>query len=52
LEAGQEGRAPGFVAQCRPLTEAREAFPWLAAGSVIIQQQALKDHAQAIVPTP
>jgi putative transposase len=30
------------------LTEAREAFPWLAAGSVIVQQQALKDHAQAM----
>jgi putative transposase len=40
--------APGFVAQCRQLTEAREAFPWLAAGSVIVQQQALKDHAQAM----
>jgi IS605 OrfB family transposase len=40
--------APGFVAQCRQLTEAREAFPWLAAGSVIVEQQALKDHAQAM----
>jgi putative transposase len=26
--------APGFVEQCRQLTEARAAFPWLAEGSV------------------
>ena len=38
--------APGFATQCRQLSEARAAFPWLAAGSVIIQQQALRDfHA-------
>ena len=38
--------APGFVEQCRQLTEARLAFPWLAEGSVIVQQQALRDfHA-------
>jgi putative transposase len=38
--------APGFVEQCRQLTEARAAFPWLAKGSVIVQQQALRDfHA-------
>jgi putative transposase len=43
----QPGRpAPGFVEQCRQLTEARAANPWLAAGSVIVQQQALRDfHA-------
>jgi putative transposase len=43
----QPGRpAPGFVEQCRQLTEARATFPWLAAGSVIVQQQALRDfHA-------
>ena len=40
--------APGFAEQCRQLTEAREAFAWLAAGSVVVQQQALKDHAQAM----
>jgi putative transposase len=30
----QRGRrsAPGFAEQCRQLTEARTAFPWLAAG--------------------
>jgi putative transposase len=39
-------RAPGYVEQCRQLSEARDAFPWLAAGSVIVQQQALRDfHA-------
>jgi putative transposase len=39
-------RAPGFAEQCRQLTEARAAHPWLAAGSVIVQQQALRDfHA-------
>jgi putative transposase len=43
----QPGRpAPGFAEQCRQLTEARAAYPWLATGSVIIQQQALRDfHA-------
>jgi putative transposase len=40
--------APGFAARCRQLTEAREAFEWLRGGSVIVQQQALKDHAQAM----
>ncbi|SDH82117.1 Transposase [Actinokineospora alba] len=45
----QPGRkaAPGYTEQCRQLTEARAANSWLAAGSVIVQQQALKDHAQA-----
>jgi putative transposase len=43
----QPGRpAPAYVEQCRQLTEARAAFPWLADGSVIVQQQALRDfHA-------
>ncbi|WP_187224460.1 helix-turn-helix domain-containing protein [Actinokineospora xionganensis] len=40
--------APGFVEQCRQLTEARAVHPWLAAGSVIVQQQALKDFGQAM----
>ncbi|MBC6450106.1 RNA-guided endonuclease InsQ/TnpB family protein [Actinokineospora xionganensis] len=40
--------APGFVAQCRQLTEARAANAWLAAGSVTVQQQALKDFTQAM----
>jgi putative transposase len=43
----QPGRpAPGYSEQCRELSEARAASPWLAAGSVIVQQQALRDfHA-------
>jgi transposase len=39
--------APGFAEQCRQLTEARAAFPWLAKGSVIVQQQALRDFRAA-----
>jgi transposase len=38
---------PGFVAQCRQLSEARAEIDWLARGSVIIQQQALRDLDQA-----
>jgi putative transposase len=43
----QPGRpAPGYAEQCRQLSEARATYPWLAAGSVIVQQQALRDfHA-------
>jgi transposase len=44
----QRGRAPGFAEQRRQLTEARAACAWLAAGSVIVQQQALKDFHQAM----
>jgi transposase len=40
--------APGFAGQCRQLTEARAEFAWLRAGSIIVQQQALKDFAQAM----
>lgn len=42
------GPTPGFVAQCRQLTEARAASAWLRAGSVVVQQQALRDFAQAM----
>jgi transposase len=42
------GRMPGFAERCRQLTEARAAEPWLATGSVIVQQQAIRDHAQAL----
>ncbi len=41
------GPTPGFAAQCRQLTEARAAEPWLAAGPVNVQQQALRDLDQA-----
>jgi putative transposase len=46
----QHGRAsaPGFAEQCRQLTQARAACEWLAAGSIIVQQQALKDFHQAM----
>jgi putative transposase len=43
------GAAPGFVEQARQLTEARAENPWLAAGSQTVQQQALRDFAQAKV---
>ncbi|TDD85253.1 transposase [Actinomadura darangshiensis] len=42
------GAAPGFAEQCRQLTEARAEFAWLRAGSVTVQQQALKDFGQAM----
>ncbi len=40
--------APGYVQQCRQLTAARAEHPWLAAGSQTVQQQALRDFAQAM----
>jgi hypothetical protein len=40
--------APGYVEQSRQLTEARKEFGWLAAGSQTVQQQALRDFAQAM----
>ena len=39
--------APGYVATAQQLTELRAAEPWLAEGSVIVQQQALRDFDQA-----
>jgi putative transposase len=41
--------APGYLEQCRQLTVARRDFDWLRAGSQMIQQQALRDFAQAMV---
>ena len=40
--------APGYLEQCRQLTTARADYPWLAAGSQMVQQQALRDFAQAM----
>lgn len=40
--------APGFAEQCRQLTEARAENEWLRGGSIIVQQQALKDFHQAM----
>ena len=44
---GRKG-APGYLEQCRQPTEARAEHPWLAAGSQTVQQQALRDFAQAM----
>jgi transposase len=44
----RRGPAPGYAAQARQLTEARAEFGWLRAGSQTVQQQALKDFAQAM----
>lgn len=54
LAAEQQGfwrpgrKAPGYNEQAAQLTEARAAFAWLAAGSQTVQQQALRDFAQAM----
>ena len=40
--------APGYLEQCRQLTQARAEHAWLAAGSQMVQQQALRDFAQAM----
>ena len=44
---GRKG-APDYLEQCRQLTQARAEHPWLAAGSQTVQQQALRDFAQAM----
>lgn len=44
----RRGPAPGYAEQNRQLTQARVENPWLAAGSVIVQQQALRDFAAAM----
>jgi putative transposase len=41
-------RAPGYNEQCVQLTAARSEHDWLAAGSQTVQQQALRDFAQAM----
>jgi putative transposase len=40
--------APGYHEQCAQLTAARAEYDWLAAGSQTMQQQALRDFAQAM----
>ncbi len=40
--------APGYLEQCRQLTAARADHPWLAEGSQMVQQQALRDFAQTM----
>jgi transposase len=39
---------PGYLEQCRQLTQARAEHAWLAAGSQTVQQQALRDFTQAM----
>jgi putative transposase len=41
-------RAPGYNEQSAQLTEIRAEYRWLAAGSQTVQQQALRDFAQAM----
>ncbi|MGZ5364664.1 MAG: RNA-guided endonuclease InsQ/TnpB family protein [Mycobacterium sp.] len=41
-------RAPSYNEQCAQLTAARAEYDWLAAGSQTVQQQALRDFAQAM----
>ncbi len=41
-------RAPNHHARCGQLTEARAEFSWLKSGSQTVQQQALRDFAQAL----
>jgi transposase len=43
-----KGPTPGYVKQCRQLTEARAAFSWLRRGVQTVQQQALRDFDQSI----
>jgi putative transposase len=45
--SGRKG-APGYLEQCRQLTQARAEYPWLAAGAQMVQQQALRDFARAM----
>jgi hypothetical protein len=39
---------PGYAEQCRQLTVARAEHAWLRVGSQMVQQQALRDFAQAM----
>jgi putative transposase len=41
-------KAPGYMEQSAQLTEARAEYAWLRAGSQTVQQQALRDFAQAM----
>src|SRR5216683_814619 len=40
--------APGYCAQAAQLTQARAEHRWLADGSQMVQQQALRDFTQAM----
>jgi putative transposase len=47
-DTGSPVAAPGYNEQCAQLTAARAEHDWLAAGSQTVQQQALRDFAQAM----
>src|ERR1039457_1074005 len=40
--------APAYLEQCRQLTEARAECPWLAVGSHMVPQPALRDFTHAM----
>ena len=40
--------APGYLEQCRQLTQTRAGCDWLRHGSQMVQQQALRDFSQAM----
>src|SRR3984885_13641163 len=40
--------APGYLQQCRQLTQARAEHPWLAAGSPTVPQQGPRGFARAM----
>lgn len=44
---GRRNHAPGFAEQSSQLTQARAVSPWLADGSTVVQQAALRDFDQA-----
>jgi hypothetical protein len=44
---GRKG-TPSYLEQCRQLTDARAGHDWLRAGCQMVQQQALRDFAQAM----
>jgi putative transposase len=46
--SGTGSRAASYHGQCAQLTGARAEYDWLAAGSQTVQQQALRDFAQAM----
>jgi putative transposase len=49
LSWSRPGRwVPSFAEQCRQLTDLRGDYEWLRQGSQTVQQQALRDFAQAM----
>jgi putative transposase len=42
------GHTPGLAERCQQLTDTGTENPWLAEGSAIVQQQAIRDHANVM----